>query len=199
MQKNTPITKLAELYDEIQIAYDKTAELLDFSCQGCPDNCCNSYFLHHTHIEWAYLREGLAGLPQEKQNEYLSRAEEYEKQCADAKDTTNTAEPRPLIMCPLNDDGRCGLYHHRLLICRLHGVPSSMTFPNGQRRSFPGCFRCQEITADLQNVTAMDRTLFFNKMLNLEREFVGAGLAAMPKVKMTLAQMMLTPLPQISA
>ncbi len=193
MQKNTPITKLAELYDEIQIAYDKTAELLDFSCQGCPDNCCNSYFLHHTYIEWVYLRMGLAGLSQEKQYEYMSRAEEYEKSTA-IKD----AEHRPLIMCPLNDDGRCGLYHHRLLICRLHGVPSSMTFPNGQRRSFPGCFRCQEITAKLPNVTAMDRTLFFNKMLNLEREFIGDDLAAMPKVKMTLAQMIITPLPKFS-
>jgi hypothetical protein len=185
------MTDLADLYEEIQKAYDQTADLLNFTCSGCPDNCCNSYFLHHTYIEWAYLREGFAALPQEEQGKYLARAKDYDKRAE-----SELAEGRrPEIMCPVNDEGRCGLYVHRLLICRLHGVPAGMTFPNGQRRSFPGCFRCQEVTADLQNVTSMDRTLFFNKMLALEREFVGPRLKDLPRVKMTLAQMLLKPLP----
>ena len=180
---------LAVLYEEMQEAYEQSAGLLDFSCHGCPDNCCNSYFLHHTYLEWAYLREGFLGLSREKRDKYLARATTYNEQC----ELDLAADRRPEIMCPVNDNGRCGLYTHRLLICRLHGVPGSMTLPNGQRRSFPGCFRCQEITAGRKNVTTMDRTLFFNRMLQLEREFVGPRLAAMPRVKMTLAHMLLTP------
>jgi len=187
----TTMTDLADLYAEIQEAYDQTAGLLDFTCQGCSDNCCNSYFLHHTYIEWAYLREGFSALSQVEQDKYLARARDYDQQ-----GKIELAEGRrPEIMCPLNDEGRCGLYAHRLLICRLHGVPAGMTFPNGQRRDFPGCFRCQEITANLHNVTAMDRTLFFKKMLGLEREFVGPRLNALPRVKMSLAEMLLKPLP----
>ena len=64
---------------------------------------------------------------------------------------------RPIVMCPLNDDGLCSLYKHRMMICRLHGVPSSMTRPDGQKMEFPGCFRCQEIVAD-QDVDHLDRT-----------------------------------------
>jgi cell division protein YceG involved in septum cleavage len=43
-------------------------------------------------------------------------------------------EERPQLMCPLNEEGRCSLYLHRLMICRMHGVPSSLTFPNGQTK-----------------------------------------------------------------
>jgi len=185
------MNKLSLLYEEMQNSYEQTAELLEFSCRDCPDNCCNSYFLHHTYLEWAYLRQGFSGLPQELQGEYLSRAADYLALSAQAQ----SVGERPQIMCPINDNGRCGLYSHRLLICRLHGVPASMTFPNGMKRSFPGCFRCQEIIAGRGNTPAMDRTLFFNKMLQLEREFVGPQIAALPKVKMSLAEMLLKPLP----
>jgi len=102
-------------------------------------------------------------------------------------------EQRPQVMCPINDDGRCGLYQHRLLICRLHGVPASLTSPNGQQRQFPGCFRCQELTADLTNVTTMDRTRFFKSMVSLEQAFLQGR--SLPKIKMTLAEMLVQPLP----
>ncbi len=191
MHKPTITTALTALYAEMQAAYEQTALLLDFSCHGCPDNCCDSYFLHHTYIEWAYLREGLFGLTQERRDKYLARAADYDKQ----GELDLIAERRPEIMCPVNDNGRCGLYDHRLLICRLHGVPGSITMPNGQRRSFPGCFRCQEITAGRRNVTTMDRTRFFKKMRQLEDEFTGSRPQVMPKVQMTLAHMLLTPPP----
>jgi len=187
----TLMNKLTQLYAEMQKSYEQTAELLDFSCRDCPDNCCNSYFLHHTYIEWAYLRQGFSALPPEQQAEYLSRATDYRTRSEQAL----AAGQRPQIMCPINNSGRCGLYSHRLLICRLHGVPASMTFPNGRKRNFPGCFRCQEITAGRGNTPAMDRTLFFNKMLQLERELVGPQMAVLSKVKMTLSDMLLKPLP----
>lgn len=185
-----PMEKLADLFEDIEMAYGTTARLLDFSCQGCPDNCCNSYFRHHTYIEWAYLRQGLSALPAERRDACLSRAGEYILQAEQAL----AQGERPEIMCPLNDEGRCGLYMHRMLICRLHGVPATMRFPNGQRRAFPGCFRCQEITEGRDNAPAMDRTLFFQRMLLLEKEFTKAA-GSLPRLKMSLAEMLLKPLP----
>ncbi|HFQ81568.1 MAG TPA: hypothetical protein ENK33_09400 [Desulfobacterales bacterium] len=185
-----PMEQLAALFEEMETAYDTTARLLDFSCQGCSDNCCNSYFRHHTYIEWAYLRRGFAALPEERRQTFLSRAEKYVQEAEQAL----ARGERPEIMCPLNDEGRCGLYTHRMLICRLHGVPATMRFPNGQRRSFPGCFRCQEISHGRDNTPAMDRTLFFQRMLLLEREFTKAA-GSLPRLKMNIAEMLLKPLP----
>ena len=185
-----PMKKLAALFEEMETAYETTARLLDFSCQGCPDNCCNSYFLHHTYIEWAYLRQGLDSLPDERRDACLGRAEEYARRAEQAL----ARNERPEIMCPLNDEGRCGLYANRMLICRLHGVPATMRFPNGRRRAFPGCLRCQEITGGRDNAPAMDRTLFFRRMLLLERKFT-KGADSLPRLKMSLAEMLIKPLP----
>ncbi len=188
MSNIKPLEALAALYAEMEAAYDQVANLLDFSCQDCPDNCCDSYFQHHTYIEWAFLWQGLEALPAERQAEYQNRAratlDQYQAALAQGQ--------RPLIMCPLCDNGRCGLYQHRLLICRLHGVPASLTSPNGQERQFPGCFRCQELTADRTNVTTMDRTRFFKTMVSLEQAFLRGR--DLPRIKMTLAEMVITEL-----
>ena len=184
-----PLQALATLYAEMEAAYDQVATLLEFSCPGCPDNCCDSYFQHHTYIEWAYLREGLSTLPTERQADYQQRArtalDQYQKALAQGL--------RPQVMCPINDNGRCGLYQHRLMICRLHGVPASLTSPNGQQHQFPGCFRCQELTAGRTNVTTMDRTRFFKTMVGLEQAFLDGH--SLPRIKMTLAEMLVTELP----
>ncbi len=184
-----PLQALATLYAEMEAAYDKVATLLDFSCNGCPDNCCDSYFQHHTYIEWAYLREGFQALPAEGQADYQDRARSA---LALYREALARAE-RPQVMCPINDNGRCGLYQHRLMICRLHGVPASMTSPNGQQHQFPGCFRCQELTEGRTNVTTMDRTRFFKTMVSLEQAFLGGR--TLPRIKMTLAEMLVGELP----
>lgn len=180
------LDKLAELYHEMEEGYNKVSMLLDFDCQGCPDNCCDSYFLHHTHLEWAYLWEGFEQLPQAKQDLYLGRSKEYinESRIMLAK------QERPEILCPLNDDGRCGLYRYRLMICRLHGVPTSMTLPNGQKKNFPGCYRCQDVTKDRSNLPTMDRTKFFREMVSLEHELLGETPNMRPKIKLTIAAML---------
>ncbi len=189
MTISNPLAELATLYAEIETAYDQVATLLEFSCRQCPDNCCDSYFQHHTYIEWAYLREGFAALPAERQARYQERAQTARALYQEAIDRGE----RPQVMCPVNDEGRCGLYQHRLLICRLHGVPASHTSPNGQQHQFPGCFRCQELTQGLANVTTMDRTRFFKSMVGLEQAFLGSR--QLPRVRMTLAEMLLTELP----
>lgn len=181
--------ELAALYQEMESAYDQVARVLDFSCAGCPDNCCDSYFQHHTYLEWAYLRQGFVELPAERQADYRRRAEAAITQYQAALERGE----RPQVLCPVNDNGLCGLYHYRLLICRLHGVPASLTSPNGQSRQFPGCFRCQELTKDLPNLTTLDRTKFFSTMVRLEQEFLSGR--PLPRLKMTLAEMLVKEMP----
>lgn len=179
--------QIAAVYEEIEKQYDVVAKQLDFSCTGCPDNCCDSYFLHHTYSEWAYLWQGLQELPVEKRQEFEQRSRDYVLKSQEALGRNE----RPQIMCPLLDDGLCGLYKHRLLICRLHGVPSSMTRPDGQQLLFPGCFRCQEITGDNEDVPRMDRTTLFQQVVQIEMEWLGVKRNILPKVKMTIAEMII--------
>ena len=96
---------------------------------------------------------------------------------------------RPVLMCPLNRDGLCSLDSHRLMICRLHGVPSAFLRPDGQKISFPGCFRCQEYTGTGKKVPSLDRTQFFRRMVDLEIGLLGQKRMSVPKVKLTIAQM----------
>jgi len=124
------------------------ARQLRFGCSGCPDNCCDSYFLHHTSIEWAYLWQGMRQLSPEQQREILHRAAGVVRVCQEEL----THGRRPVVMCPLNEHGLCVLYPYRLLVCRTHGVPAVMTRPDGKRLSFPGCFRCQEVVRARGNV-----------------------------------------------
>jgi len=184
---NEHFRQLADLYGQMESAYQTVASVLDFSCDGCSDNCCDSYFLHHTYIEWAYLWEGLGQLEQDKKELYQKRAQDYVSRSQQAL----AKSERPMIMCPVNDNGLCGLYHNRLLICRLHGVPSSITMPNARSKTFPGCFRCQEIIQDKKNVTTMDRTRFFREMVLLEQSFMENQRPGLPRVKMTLAEMLI--------
>lgn len=178
--------QLADLYEKMAAAYAELALRLDFSCQGCEDNCCDSYFQHYTYLEWAYLWEGLTALPEEQRQRYLHRARENAQACA----TAFARGERPTVMCPLNDDGRCGLYDHRLLICRLHGVPARLTNPKGASREFLGCHRCQELLAGRQDPPFLDRTPFFRTMVELEQAYQGPG-PRRTKIAMTLAEMLL--------
>ncbi len=186
--------QIAAVYEEIEKQYDVVAKQIDFSCSGCPDNCCDSYFLHHTYSEWAYLWEGLQQLPEEKRQEIEERSRNYVLQSQEAL----SRNERPQITCPLLDDGLCGLYKHRLLICRLHGVPSSMTRPDGQQLLFPGCFRCQEITGDNKDVPRMDRTKLFQQFVQIEMEWLGVKRNVLPKVKMTIAEMIIKGPPEFN-
>lgn len=177
--------EVAVLYHDMETAYDQTAEALDFSCSGCPDNCCDSYFLHHTYTEWAYLWQGLKTLDagqlqiiNEKATQYVVKSE-----------AALVQGKRPVIMCPLNMDGLCSLYPYRLMLCRLHGIPATFTRPDGKKLEFPGCFRCQELVSPDKSLTPLDRTQFFRRLVELELELLGHKRMAAPRVKLTIAQM----------
>jgi hypothetical protein len=189
--------ELAEIYTAMEQGYDAVAKKVDLSCQGCPDNCCDSYFLHHTYSEWAYLFLGLRELPEEQQVTITNRAKEY----VIASKKILARNERPQLMCPLNFGGLCGLYRHRMLVCRMHGIPATMTRPDGQSMRFPGCFRCQEIAEkrypQQEDAPAMDRTPLFQKMVAVESRLLGEKRHLMPRVKLTIAEMIVQGPPSV--
>ncbi len=190
--------EISEIYQAMESDYDKVARKLSFSCDGCPDNCCDSYFLHHTYSEWAYLWEGFRALDEARQQELMERSKRYVVECEAAE----ARGERPQVMCPLLDDGRCSLYSHRLMVCRTHGVPASMRRPDGQSLSFPGCFRCQKIVKKKfvhdSQAPHVERTPLLQRLVAVERELMGERLHLYPRVKLTIARMLITGPPTIS-
>ncbi|WBF67158.1 hypothetical protein LN040_15800 [Desulfovibrio subterraneus] len=180
--------RLGNLYERMSSAYGETAAKAGLSCEGCQQNCCYSYFQHHTYIEWSYLWRGMNELPQERRDSYLQRAHEAVRQY---QHSLSMGLP-PSVMCPLNDDGLCGVYKHRLMICRMHGTRNTMLLPNGDRRVFTGCYRFVDNVKDIPDelVPALDRTELYKELVQLEMEFVGAKLRVLPRVNMTLAEML---------
>lgn len=180
--------RLAGIYENIEEQYDKIADQIGLTCSGCPDNCCDSYFLHYTYAEWAYLWEGLRRLTNEAREDITARAHQYLEKSRLAMANGE----RPQIMCPLNAEGRCMLYTHRLMICRLHGIPASMTRPDGKKLTFPGCFRCQELAAqddEPRQQPAMDRSQLLSRMAAVESELLGGKRHLYPRVRRTIAEM----------
>lgn len=184
--------EIGEIYDSMEVAYDEVASAIALTCDGCPDNCCDSFFLHYTYCEWAYLWEGIRALEDDKLDAIMQRAKDYVEQSR----LMIAKGERPQIMCPLNEEGRCGLYAHRLMICRTHGVPATLTRPDGQLLRFPGCFRCQEIVGTAFSIEtdapAMDRTILYKRLAQLESRFLGDKRGLMPKIKMTIAEMIVS-------
>jgi hypothetical protein len=178
--------RMARLYHDMEGAYDKLAHSLHFSCAGCPDNCCDSYFQHHTYVEWAYLWEGLLALEEKDRETFVARAAEYVRQ----SERLLARGERPQLMCPLNEEGLCAIYPHRLMICRLHGVPSAMTRPDGKKLEFPGCFRCQELVGGRAHVPHLDRTAMYQELVAIEMAWLGPQRRVLPKVRMTIADML---------
>lgn len=189
--------KISEIYLAMQAGYVKVAEDISLTCKGCPDNCCDSYFLHHTYSEWAYLWEGLRQLDGEILDRITERAKEYIRKSGEVL----AGGDRPQLMCPLNEDGLCALYQHRMLVCRMHGIPATLTRPDGQSMRFPGCFRCQEIVSrkyeDETDAPAMDRTLLFRRLAALESRLMGERRHLYPRVKKTIAEMIVEGPPAI--
>lgn len=196
------VGRMAQIYEEMESGYDQVAAQLKFSCEGCPDNCCDSWFQHHTFVEWGYLWLGFCQLAEAQQEDILERSRLYIAGCEQAL----ARDERPQIMCPLNEKGRCVLYAHRLMVCRTHGVPATMQRPDGQRLNFPGCFRCQELVeqtfpheSEVQSVVPRtERTLLLRRLAMLEDELMDGKRRLYPRIKLTIAQMLVNGPPMIA-
>jgi len=184
---------LNNLYRQMEDQYNNIANQLNLSCAVCNDNCCSSYFKHHTYIEWAYLWEGIQTCSQEKRELYLQRAEDYVRESEHSLKQGKT----PNLMCPLNSGGWCEMYEHRLMICRLHGVPNQIKMPNGSIKNFPGCNPCQMMTAKMDKFPVLDRTPLYIRLVELERQFTGKKGKSLPKVDMTIAEMLVKGTPPV--
>ena len=191
------IEELEDIYAKLQEEYERVAVELDFSCIDCPDNCCDSYFLHHTYAEWAYLWQGVRELEKKEQEALIDRAKVYLEACEKAQ----ISGQRPQVMCPVNTNGLCQLYKHRLLVCRTHGVPAKITRPDGQSMQFPGCFICQEIVEKRGGEDAVgpvERTPLLRRLALLENNLLHLKRHLQPKVKLTIAEMLVKGPPELS-
>ena len=180
------IDRLKQIYAVMDQAYSAAAGHYNFTCDRCPDNCCQTRFYHHTIIEYTYFIEGLKTLTPKKQNEAKSRAITVVGQTAGVGDSTGPVR----LMCPLNFDELCILYPYRPMICRLHGIPHELKKPGEKIIYAPGCetfdHRCGGI-----GYFEFDRTPFYRELAKLEQE-VKQALGINAKFKMSVAEMIVT-------
>jgi len=176
--------EVASLFSLMDAAYDTVAAEYGFVCSGCVDNCCLTRFHHHTLIEYCYLREGFSALDPESR-----AAIRYRARAVHAAVAREEAAGRvPHVMCPLNTYGRCVLYAHRPMICRLHGIPHTFDHPMQGKISGPGCHEfdrlCGKTTAQ-----PLDRTRFYREMAVLEQRFRKMS-GVTQKIKKTVAEIL---------
>jgi len=92
---------------DVEPVLDRYREHIECA-KGCSD-CCQQTF-RVSHLEGAYLREGLAAVPDDVRADILNRASAY--------------APDERQDCPvLSTEGACRMYAHRPRICRKYGIP----------------------------------------------------------------------------
>lgn len=177
--------EVTRLYSEMDRAYGQAAQRSGFECRGCDDNCCRSLFYHHTLVELLYLRAGLGALPPPVQARIRDSAGRVRRESG----ALNQGGEPTRVMCPLNEQGRCGLYAHRPMICRLHGVPHGLRRPDGRTISGPGC-DAYYVQCGKAACAQLDRTPLYTAMADLERR-LRARLGFTRRIKLTVAEMLL--------
>jgi Fe-S-cluster containining protein len=100
---------------------------------GCTD-CCYSVFGLFL-IEAVHLKHYYDKLPRgerrdavqraKKADKQLQKIEERIKQCGDDPGARALAMGKERVRCPLlKDDGKCMVYSHRPITCRVYGIPT---------------------------------------------------------------------------
>ena len=178
------LKQLRAIYASMDLKYSEAAAYYEFNCTGCEDNCCLTRFFHHTVLEYLYILEGFHNFNPEKQTEIKARALEVRRKSVEAD-----IKGKPVRrMCPLNSDGKCILYSHRPMICRLHGIPHELHKPGQSIAYGLGCEAFSKYCSE-KDYYRFDRTPFYMEMASLEKELKqAAGITT--KVKMTVADML---------
>ena len=179
------ITRLEDLYERMDKVYSEVSQAHGFFCQGCEENCCNTWFFHHTFLEYLCIMEGCHSLDKKEYQNALQRA----KKIIVHVNTFHKTSEAFKTMCPLNKDGKCMIYRQRPMICRLHGIHYRFTMPNGAIHQGIGCKVFEEV-AKTSNVEAvLDRTPFYREMAGLEKELRQRS-GFNKAIKMTVAEML---------
>lgn len=177
--------EINQLFEQMDRAYDAAARKSGFICNGCKDNCCLTRFYHHTLLEYLYLKSGL----EELEPVALAKVKVQAKSALEQMTRMEQNNKPVRVMCPLNEAGRCTLYAHRPMICRLHGISHILRRPDGQVQTGPGC---DDFYAQCGGSKAyhLDRTPLYKAMASLEQQLRKA-LGFNEKIKMTIAQIIL--------
>ncbi len=185
IQIDTPqwTTHIGRLFEKMDGAYQEASHASGLTCAHCEDNCCLSLFYHHTLLELFYLQEGLKTLSPETHARVTFRAQE----AAPRLHKRAAGELDEKIPCPLMDEGRCILYHHRPMVCRLHGVAHILKRPDGNVINGPGCTRYEEMA---KNTPPLNRTPFYKEMAYMEQT-LRQETGFTDRLKLTIAEMIL--------
>ena len=176
--------RLERLFTGMDAAWNDVAAKTGFVCNGCGRNCCESLFFHHTLAEFFYLREGFLALPPGARERAVKAAAEAVRETE--FQMASGLEAR--IMCPVNEGGRCLVYAHRPMICRMHGLPHELVRPDGGMLQGPGCHEFTECCGGKE--VRFDRTPFYREMAALEREIRDTA-GYTKRIKLTVAEMIL--------
>ena len=177
------VKKIKSLFEKMDLAYEASASVSGFTCNGCTDNCCYSLFYHHTLLELFYLKEGLKQLSEEDLAKVVFRAQEVTPLLHQKAE--NGSEEK--IPCPLMDDGKCLAYNHRPMVCRLHGVAHILERPDGNVMQSPGCHIYEGAGKES---LPLNRTPLYQEMAGLERA-LRKETGFSDRLKLTIAEMIL--------
>ncbi|MGD2270190.1 MAG: hypothetical protein PVI06_07310 [Desulfobacterales bacterium] len=180
------LERLTKIYSAMDRAYRSAANRYGFECRGCEDNCCRTRFYHYTYIEYLYILKGYDFIGADMRAKVGKRALKVvaEFKAADNKQIALRQ------MCPLNFGGRCILYHHRPMICRLHGIPHEFQTPHHRVIYAPGCDAFNRDHGN-KDYYKFDRTPFYVGMAQLEKELKQA-LDINDKPRVTVAEMVVS-------
>lgn len=179
------LSRLGVLFRDMDDAYSKISQAHGFQCQGCEENCCETWFFHHTLCEFLYIARGCRSLSAEQLEEARRRSADI---LATVRRGGGTLDDYK-VMCPLNFNGKCALYEYRPMICRLHGVRHQLVLPNGVTNSGPGCKAFEKLAEAGGNDAVLDRSPFYRELSSIERDMrtaTGFG----NKIKLTVAEML---------
>lgn len=181
--------EIAALYADMDAAYAKAAAKAGFACPGCEDNCCKTWFHHHTLGEILYLREGFFALGRQARDLAIENA----RLVLERKALHGASQEPFHAWCPLCENGRCLVYANRPMTCRLHGTNWSMTYPGGAVQNGPGCDEFEK-AAKTCGSEPLDRTPFYRRLAALERGLRG-GLGFNERIKLAIAEIVVLTAP----
>ena len=184
MTRPSSFSSIILLYEKMDAAWNETARKYGFTCNGCSDNCCETLFFHHTHMEKAYLRHGFKSLSPPRRKKIKKKARQFIQATAMAEERKEPIR----IMCPANEKGQCTLYRFRPMICRLHGIPHQLKRPGAPILKSPGCLAGEPLFNAGDHV--FDRTPFYQEMSLLEMQYCKAH-GKTTRIKQTIAQMLI--------